>query len=121
VAAKDRGNAAFKAGDYCKAVELYTEALSLDGSLLAARNNRAMAYLSLGRAAEAEADCDAVLTQEPRNVKALLRRASAREARGDAERAADDLRAVLAAEPGNRQALEQLARAGSRGGAQDGS
>jgi hypothetical protein len=43
-----------------------------------ARNNRAMALLKLARYEEAEVDCDHVLLLEPRNVKALLRRAAAR-------------------------------------------
>lgn len=46
--------------------------------MLPALNNRAMARLKLGQWEAAEADCSAVLEQEPTNVKALLRRATAR-------------------------------------------
>jgi len=57
---------------------LYGEALSLDGSLVVALNNRALAHLKLGSHAEAEADASSVLQLDSRNVKALLRRGNAR-------------------------------------------
>ena len=56
----------------------YSSALELDPELTAAQNNRAMCLLRLGRHAEAEAECSAVVAREPRNVKALLRRGTAR-------------------------------------------
>ncbi len=46
--------------------------------MAAAFSNRALARLKLGRAAEAEIDCDHALLLQPTNVKALLRRAAAR-------------------------------------------
>ena len=61
-----------------QAEEHYSAALRLDAGLTSARNNRALARLRLARWADAEADCCAVLAQEPGNVKALLRRAAAR-------------------------------------------
>jgi hypothetical protein len=63
-----------------QAEERYSAALALDAGLTAAANNRALARLRLGRWADAEADCSAVLTREPANVKALLRRGAARRA-----------------------------------------
>lgn len=61
-----------------QAVSLYSQALSKDGGLVAALNNRALAYLKLGAHTDAEADASAVLQLEPRNVKARLRRGNAR-------------------------------------------
>jgi len=61
-----------------QAIQQYSAALVQDSTLAAARNNRALAYLKTGQHAEAEADASAVLAAEPRNVKALLRRANAR-------------------------------------------
>ena len=63
---------------WVQAVDHYSAAIALDGQLLAAYNNRALAHLRLGEAAAAETDCDHVLLQQPGNVKALLRRAAAR-------------------------------------------
>lgn len=75
---------ATEASDNCsvcaclQAVKLYSEALESDSTLAAAYNNRALAHLKLNNLADAEADCGYVLQLEPRNVKALLRRGSAR-------------------------------------------
>lgn len=112
--AKDSGNSAFKAGDYHKAVEMYSEALSHDAGMVAALNNRAMAQIKLGNFRLAEEDCNAVLANTPDNVKALLRRASAREGQSSVEGAMQDLEKVLELEPVNKQAQEQLERLRSR-------
>ena len=56
----------------------YDAACTSGGGSMAAFNNRAMTHLKLGHLDLAEADCDRVLSQEPHNPKALLRRASAR-------------------------------------------
>ena len=56
-AEKDAGNAAFKAGDWAKAIECYGRALAHDPQLLPALNNRAMAHLKAGQHAQAEEDC----------------------------------------------------------------
>ncbi|KAG2482944.1 hypothetical protein HYH03_018169 [Edaphochlamys debaryana] len=108
-AAKEEGNAAAKRGDWAAAAEAYGAALAADPSLLAAANNRALAFLRLGRSEEAEADCCTVLAAEPANAKALLRRAAARRALGRMEGAVEDLRAVLALEPRNKEAAAELA------------
>ncbi len=59
-AEKEAGNAAFKAGDWAEAARRYGAALALQPGLAAARNNRALALLRLGRHAEAEEDCTQV-------------------------------------------------------------
>lgn len=61
-----------------QALACYSRALELDASMVAARNNRAACLLKLGRWEEAAADCEAVLQVDGTNVKALLRRATAR-------------------------------------------
>ncbi|CAG9466316.1 unnamed protein product [Pedinophyceae sp. YPF-701] len=117
-AEKDMGNKAFAAGRNEDAVEFYTKALEINPGLVAARNNRAMALLRLGKLDAAIADCTAVLEAEPNNVKALLRRGAAREqsaAPGEAgaaarAAAADDFFAVLKVEGKNKQALEAVGR-----------
>lgn len=54
--------------------------------------------------------CPAALQAEPSNVKALLRRSTAREALAQLQPAAEDLRAALALQPGNKEAQQGLAR-----------
>lgn len=109
-AEKDAGNAAFKAGDWAKAVECYGRALQHDPQLLPALNNRAMAHLKAGQYAQAEEDCLKVLDLDPRNVKALMRRATAHAALGRTPEAVADLQAALAAEPHNKEAAAELAK-----------
>lgn len=61
-----------------QALSAYDKAVELDAGLLVARNNRAMTCLKLADWPGAEADSSHVLASDPVNVKALLRRATAR-------------------------------------------
>ena len=70
---KDAGNAAFRAGEYPRAVECYGASLAAGPSCLGFAN-RAMARLKLGQAAEAEEDCSRALELDPAYTKAYLRR-----------------------------------------------
>lgn len=79
--AKRDGNTAFGTGDFASAVDNYTA--SLKSSLPTPQeravllNNRAMAYLKLGRNELAVEDCTASLIQSTdveTNIKALFRR-----------------------------------------------
>ncbi|GAX74597.1 hypothetical protein CEUSTIGMA_g2045.t1 [Chlamydomonas eustigma] len=113
---KEEGNAAFKRGDWKAAIERYTSALTLDPKLIPALNNRALAALKLGMAKEAEIDCNLVLECEPLNVKALLRRATAREQQANSntkhkyQEALDDVIEALRIEPLNKEAAVQKSR-----------
>ncbi|KAK9823016.1 hypothetical protein WJX81_007094 [Elliptochloris bilobata] len=107
-AAKEEGNAAIKRGDVAQAEAHYSNALRLDAGLTSAHNNRALARLRLGRWADAEADCDAVLAREPRNVKALLRRGAAWEKLGRADEALQDFRRAAELEPQNLEARHAI-------------
>ncbi len=115
--AKEEGNAAFKSGDWAAAVARYSTAVALDGGLVAALNNRAMAHLKLQQWSEAAADCDAVLQREASNIKALLRRSAAREGLGDTTGALQDAQRVLELQPKNKEASEAVERLGARTGA----
>uniref|UniRef100_A0A8C1N1R6 Sperm associated antigen 1b n=1 Tax=Cyprinus carpio TaxID=7962 RepID=A0A8C1N1R6_CYPCA len=97
---KDKGNGAFRSGDYEEAVVYYSRSLSLAPSV-AALNNRAQAHIRLQHWSTALSDCDAVLQLEPGNVKALLRRATAHKHLGHQQHSHADLRAVLLIEPHN--------------------
>ncbi|XP_067217798.1 sperm-associated antigen 1 isoform X1 [Chanodichthys erythropterus] len=104
---KDKGNEAFRSGDYEEAVAYYSRSLSLASSA-AAFNNRAQAHIRLQRWSAALSDCEAVLQLEPGNVKALLRRSTVHKHLGHLQESHDDLRAVLMMEPHNTTALKLL-------------
>eukprot|EP00899_Mesostigma_viride_P019857 jgi/Mesvir1/27873/Mv20060-RA.1 len=107
--AKEKGNVAFKAGNYAEAVQHYTKALRLGGGDSGVYlSNRAMAHLKLGNFKEAEEDCTAALKLDKRNVKALLRRGTTHVFQGHYPEGIADFQAVLRLEPTNRTALDEL-------------
>ena len=65
---KDKGNEAFKAGDFKEALIYYDRSISLQRSA-AVYNNRAITYIKMERFEEAILDCETVLMREPNNVK----------------------------------------------------
>ena len=108
------GNVAFRAGDYKRAVEMYSKCIDLDSSMVAARANRAMAYLKAGEPQSALDDCEAVIAQDARNVKCWLRKG---QAHWELERCADAeaaWRECLRLQPSNAQAAELLRKATER-------
>jgi tetratricopeptide (TPR) repeat protein len=113
---KLKGNAAFKKGDWQAALDHYTAALKLEPGMVAARNNRSLAYLKLGMAQQALDDCTAVLETEGDNIKALLRHAAAAQALGKLQEAETDLERVLQLQPGNKDAEKELQQVRAAGG-----
>ncbi|KAI9511085.1 hypothetical protein F5148DRAFT_1281149 [Russula earlei] len=109
-ASKEKGNAAFKAGDYAAAVGHYTAAALADPSDPTFFLNRAAAYLKLSKNEDAERDCTAVLSLSNKNVKALFRRAQARVALQKLGDAHNDLQKALRVEPNNEAVKAELAR-----------
>ncbi|XP_066320707.1 outer envelope protein 64, mitochondrial-like [Miscanthus floridulus] len=99
------GNSAFKRRQWSKAIEFYSEAISLSDTNATYYCNRAAAYLELGRLKQAEADCDRALLLDRKNVKAYLRRGCAREVTLNYKEALQDFRHALALEPQNKTAL----------------
>ncbi|WZY83987.1 hypothetical protein YC2023_030371 [Brassica napus] len=77
--AKEKGNQAFKEKQWQKAIGLYSEAIKLNDSNGTYYNNRAAAYLEIGSFLQAEEDCTKAITLDKKNVKAYLRRGTARE------------------------------------------
>ncbi|XP_070247959.1 sperm-associated antigen 1 [Myotis yumanensis] len=104
---KEKGNEAFKSGDYEEAVKYYTRSISVLPTV-AAYNNRAQAELKLQNWNSAFQDCEKVLELEPGNVKALLRRATTFKHQNKLQDAMEDLRQVLGAEPDNELAKKTL-------------
>ncbi|KAF8332965.1 hypothetical protein F5887DRAFT_564238 [Amanita rubescens] len=107
-AAKEKGNTAFKAGDYANAVGQYTEAILTDRTDPTLPLNRAAAYLKLGKNEDADRDCSAVLKLSSSNVKALFRRGQARSALGRLLDAQRDLNSALRLEPNNTSIQDEL-------------
>ncbi|PAN45453.1 hypothetical protein PAHAL_9G120400 [Panicum hallii] len=103
-AAKEKGNAAFKEKQWQKAVNLYTEAIKLNGKVATYYSNRAAAFLELTSYRQAEADCTSAIDLDPKIVKAYLRRGTAREMMGYFKEAVEDFSHALVLEPMNKTA-----------------
>ncbi|MED6266328.1 hypothetical protein CHARACLAT_000983, partial [Characodon lateralis] len=106
---KDKGNEAFRANDYKEAIAYYSRSLSILPTV-SAYNNRAQAEINLQHWHNAMRDCQQVLELEPRNKKALLRRATVHNHMGNFQMASEDLRMVLQEEPNNATAIQLLSK-----------
>ncbi|KAK0503827.1 hypothetical protein EDD18DRAFT_1130880 [Armillaria luteobubalina] len=107
---KEKGNTAFKAGDYATAVGHYSSAIVNDRKDYTLPLNRAAAYLKLGKFDDAERDCTTVLSLSASNAKALFRRSQARVGTEKLKEAEDDLRAAAKLEPSNTSIAEELTK-----------
>lgn len=100
---KEEGNKAFKAGQYAKAVELYTEALAVDptnkGTNSKILQNRALCQSKLKQWSKAIEDCDAALKLDPTYTKAKKTRAKALGENGDWEEAVKVLKDIAEQNP----------------------
>lgn len=84
-ALKSKGNAAMAQKDYPKAIDLYTQALSLHPGNAIFLSNRAAAYSAAKDHESAQADAEAAVTIDPKYTKAWSRLGLARFALGDAK------------------------------------
>ncbi|KAH9658182.1 Outer envelope protein 64 [Citrus sinensis] len=101
---KEKGNAAFKGKQWNKAVNYYSEAIKLNGTSATYYSNRAAAYLELGCFQQAEEDCSKTISLDKKNVKAYLRRGTAREALLYYNEALQDFKHAMVLEPQNKAA-----------------
>ncbi|XP_059827650.1 sperm-associated antigen 1-like isoform X1 [Hypanus sabinus] len=109
---KDKGNEAFRAGDYKEALLYYTRSISVMPNVTAF-NNRAQAEIKLQEWKKALDDAEKVLELDPGNLKAYLRHATVHKHLGNHQEAIDDLKKVLQAEPDNsiaKNLLQELER-----------
>ncbi|KAJ7651469.1 hypothetical protein DFH06DRAFT_1094467 [Mycena polygramma] len=107
---KEKGNAAFKTGDYPTAIGHYSAAIHADRTDATFPLNRAAAYIKLGKNEDAERDCSTVLALSKNNVKGLFRRAQARVAMGKLSEAQADLKEAAKLEPKNLSVKQELSR-----------
>lgn len=132
--AKEKGNAAFKAGKWDAAIKKYKRALSMveydtgfgaDAKAGAAELKKAVnlnlaaAHLKLSAWKDAAAAADAVLAKDGSNAKALFRRAQAKLGTQDFLDAERDARAAVDADPSSRDARALLARVKKESAAYD--
>ncbi|KAG2331468.1 hypothetical protein Bca52824_002648 [Brassica carinata] len=82
-----------------KAIGLYSEAIKLNDNNGSYYSNRAAAYLELGSFRQAEADYTKALTLDKKNIKAYLRRGTARETLSAPSVGISPPRSALAANP----------------------
>ncbi|XP_062498224.1 mitochondrial import receptor subunit TOM34 [Pezoporus occidentalis] len=104
---KEEGNELVKKGNHKKAVEKYSESLKLNQEC-ATYTNRALCYLTLKQYKEAVEDCTEALRLDPKNVKALYRRAQALKELKDFKSSIADIKSLLKTEPKNTAALRLL-------------
>eukprot|EP00747_Dinoflagellata_sp_TGD_P164171 gnl/TRDRNA2_/TRDRNA2_183719_c0_seq1.p1 gnl/TRDRNA2_/TRDRNA2_183719_c0~~gnl/TRDRNA2_/TRDRNA2_183719_c0_seq1.p1 ORF type:complete len:970 (-),score=208.77 gnl/TRDRNA2_/TRDRNA2_183719_c0_seq1:43-2898(-) len=112
---KKKGNEAYKSKDFTTAIKAYTTALKHCGSAhdeleIACLNNRAACYAQLKDHAKVISDAGQVISRQPANTKALLRRMVALDALGRLPQALEDAASVLTMEPKNSVALEIVAK-----------
>lgn len=102
--AKEKGNQAFKEKQWQKAIGFYTEAIKLNGNSATYFSNRAAAHLEMRNFLQAEVDSSKAIDLDKKNVKAYLRRGTAREMLGYYKEAIEDFRYALVLEPTNKRA-----------------
>ncbi|KMZ67699.1 Glutamyl-tRNA(Gln) amidotransferase subunit A [Zostera marina] len=102
---KEKGNAAYKGRQWNKAVNYYSESIKLNNTNATYYSNRAAAFLELGCFQQAEVDCSQAIFLDKKNVKAFLRRGTARESLMFYKEAAQDFKHALVLEPQNKVAV----------------
>ena len=110
-AAKEKGNALFKAGDFDRAEAAFTEALTHDDSSVACLANRAAARLKRDDFAGAASDASAAIALDPSHVKAHHRLAIALARLGQHAAAVEAYETVQAALPGHAGVAAEAAAA----------
>ncbi|NWX18410.1 TOM34 protein, partial [Aegotheles bennettii] len=106
-ALKEEGNELVKKGNHKKAAEKYSESLKLNQEC-ATYTNRALCFLALKQYKEAVQDCTEALRLDPKNIKALYRRAQALKELKDYKSSIADIKSLLKTEPKNTAALRLL-------------
>lgn len=106
--AKERGNTAFKAGDFRTAVTEYSDAIKRDPYNAIYYSNRALARTRLMDVAAALEDCEAALKLDPKLVKAYIRRGNLQYMMKTYHKALESYQAALALDASSEEAKEGL-------------
>lgn len=108
LAAKNEGNDFFKASDFPKAVERYTEAIKRDPKNAVYYANRAAAYTKLTSFVEAKRDCEKALELDPKYVKAYSRLGAIQFFMKELHKARESYEKGLALDPTNQECQDGL-------------
>ena len=104
--AKEKGNNAFRSGNYEEAIDSYTEGIELDpendsfNATLCC--NKAAAYMKLGNYKDALSACTEAIERDEHYLKAYKRRATCYTQEGNHEEAVRDLQQVKQMDPEDR-------------------
>ncbi|KAK9479855.1 hypothetical protein V1514DRAFT_327540 [Lipomyces japonicus] len=93
-AAREEGNAFFKAADWPNAVKAYTEMIKRAPEDARGYSNRAAAYAKLLSFPEAVRDCDSAIAKDPNFLRAYIRKANAYFAMREYNKVVDTLNEV---------------------------
>ncbi|XP_059475939.1 sperm-associated antigen 1 [Neocloeon triangulifer] len=104
---KQKGNECFKSEDYKEAIRFYSNSIAINPSV-EAFNNRALAFMKGENYLLCLKDCGAVLSEDPNNIKALLRCGSSHSKLNNRLLALEAFRKVLEIEPDNKLALKEV-------------
>lgn len=107
--AKERGNEAFKAGDFPRSVQEYTEAIKRDPDNAVYYNNRAAAKSKLMDFPAALEDCEKSLKLDPKYTKAWIRKGTIQSFMKEFHKALETYQRALELEPDNAEAKKGLA------------
>lgn len=113
---KESAKQCYQLGQYSEALNIYSEAIGMldertDVILaLTLYNNRAACFLKLGDLHECQTDCEFVLSKDPENIKAMLRRAAVYEQKEKYTDALRDYRKILAFAPSTSAAQDGCTR-----------
>lgn len=105
---KDKGNLAFKDGNFAQAAVHYTEAIDLDPTHVVALCNRAQCFLKLGDHDRALADADSCIDIKSDYIKAHFRRGLALHALARYPEAIRAFERTLELDPSNAQAKDAV-------------
>ncbi|RWS29301.1 serine/threonine-protein phosphatase 5-like protein [Leptotrombidium deliense] len=101
---KDRANEHFKKQEYTKAIDLYTEAINLDGTVSQYFGNRSISYLKTECFGCALEDATKAIELDRTYIKGYYRRAAAYMALGKFKHALKDFETVIKARPKDKDA-----------------
>lgn len=109
---RQKGNEAFKEGDYAKAIEAYSRCIELNTKSVLAYSNRAMAFLRVGKYEEALGDAESAIRMDGKCTKALYRKGLALEGLGRKEEAIETFKHLSKLQPSKaiQQKLDELVK-----------
>jgi len=103
---KDKGNDAFKKGDYATAVKFYTEAIKRNPEDPKLYSNRAACYTKLAAFDLGLRDCDKCVELDPKFIKGWIRKGKILQGMQDAGKAMTAYEKALEVDPNNAEASE---------------